>query len=297
MNAARKLVLTSAAVAVAAGGLLVGGATPAVATDAVVDPVVTESPDVAPLDEDAAPEVLTVDTEYDEASPKSVAAAYGNLSVSPAGPYSGGESVTIKGGGFEPNEQVVLSICIGGQRLAGPQDCAPLNGSSSAVGAANGGGVASLSVKVIKGDLGAQSKPGHVCGNAASESCVFSLTNFGGKGPDAVRVTYKETAAAGGGTPAADTGTKSKAKSKKKNKSGAAADPVEETTSGSDDEAADTGAAAAEGDDTASGGAQIAATGAGPATTSAAFGAALLALGVALTLVGRRRTPVGFARR
>jgi hypothetical protein len=295
MIAVRKLFLTSAAVTLAVGGLLVGGSTAALAADTdtatAADAAASESPapeTVDEADESAEIETLTEDTLYDSANtPNAAVAAYSNLSISPAGPYSGGESVTLKAGGFEPNEQLVLSICIGGQRLAGPQDCAPLNGSSSAVGAANASGNASLEIKVLKGELGAQSKPGHVCGNGSSESCVFSLTNFSGKGPDAVRVTYKEDAAAASGTPASSSGSK-----KKGNKSTPSAADDDSTS----DTADDGGAAATGTGDSTSGGAEIANTGAGSAAAAATLGAAFLGLGLALTMIGRRRRSVGFAR-
>jgi hypothetical protein len=298
MTGVRTFLVTSATVSLVAGGLLLGGSTAAVAADDLTDApetVATES--AAPEDASTGPDDSDADSSADTAGtadddapggttsdvPRSLRAAYGGLSVTPAGPYAGGETVTVKGTGFEANEQVVLSICLGDQKLAGPQDCASLNGPSSAVGAANGNGVASLQIKVIKGDLGAQSKPGHVCGNGAGESCVFSLTNFGGDGPAAVRVKYKTADTAADDDDSGSTGGDTK-----KNRSGAASDDdaADDTTSG-------TGADAGSDDGTgsATGGAEIAATGAGPATTSAALGATLLALGALLSVAERRWTP------
>jgi hypothetical protein len=310
MTAVRKVLLTSAATVLVASGLLVtgsaahaddsipsdapaaseivGSSAPSSAQEGGSDAAGANVADAVPADD---ADLATAEKAAGE--PKNVApraaTIFGTLKASPAGPYRDGQSVKLTYTGFPANSQIVASTCVGGITLGGPGDCAPLNGPGSAVTAADGKGAGSVSIKVVKGALGATDKPAAKCSNKASEPCVFSLTDFSGNGPATIKVTYVEAAAP---APAGDTGNDDAPASGDDGDNGATDGNGSDADSG--EGSGSTGAAPSGASTT--GGTGLAATGAGPASDAAMAGYALVVLGVALLLF-TRRTSAGAARR
>lgn len=207
MTVARTLLTTAAAAALATGALLTGAGSALAADEPAV--TATESA-VAESTEAPTPEAAPADAPVQKAAvvPKA-ATVFGTLKASPAGPYTDGQTVTLTYTGFPANAQIVASTCVGGITLGGPGDCAPLNGSGSAITAADGSGKGSVKIKVIAGTLGASDEPSHKCGNTSSQKCVFSVTDFSGNGPKTIAVKYKTAAASTGASTGSSTGSSS----------------------------------------------------------------------------------------
>ena len=301
MTAVRTFLVASAATTLFASGILLSGAT-AHAEDAVP---ANDGP-VSVVDEGtradtgagtdstapAAAEVDSSDVADGISAPKAqstkgiaprAATVFGTLKVSPAGPYTDGQSVKLTYTGFPANSQIVASTCIGGIKLGGPGDCAPLNGPASAISAADADGGGSVTIKVVKGVLGATDKPSAKCSNKASEPCVFSLTDFSGNGPATIKVVYKEAAAK---APAAGDGVDDSDGGAARGSNGSEDDSSE--NDGASGDGTSDGAATGKGSETGVG---LAATGAGPASSAALAGYTLLVLGIGLLLVARRTSP------
>jgi hypothetical protein len=124
--------------------------------------------------------------------------AYGSLSVTPAGPYVNGQSVTMNytglvspsagntnGGGWS------YGICVGGTNpQLGPGSCSSTTGGFDFVGGASG----SYTISVVKGAAGFTDYPGYTCGNGAGNECNFTISDFRGKGPKQIPISFvKET--------------------------------------------------------------------------------------------------------
>jgi len=132
MTSVRRIFLASGAVALAASALLVPSA--AFADDAVATPEAT-----------VAPQNL------------------GNraFTVTPAGPYVGGESLTVKVTGFQPGELIVIMTCPknvwpGGAGGTAPgAGCAPLTavGKGSWFGTVDSSGKTTQKIPMVKGPL------------------------------------------------------------------------------------------------------------------------------------------------
>jgi hypothetical protein len=97
----------------------------------------------------------------------------------PAGPYSGGETVTVDYTGFKPNEAVDVTICAGdGRPLAGPQSCAPLGGPSSKLVSADATGAGTTEIVIIAGPLGNTEPPALTCGPDFPGACALTVTDL-----------------------------------------------------------------------------------------------------------------------
>ena len=101
-------------------------------------------------------------------APSAAQAAEGTqtISVTPAGPYKGGEKVTIVAKGFNPNEPVAIGQCPVGRPIKGPGVC----------GAANAQGVATVQLKIVVGSLQNTVPPIASCG--PKNACYMSATSI-----------------------------------------------------------------------------------------------------------------------
>jgi hypothetical protein len=122
--------------------------------------------------------------------------AYGSLTITPAGPYVNGQSVTMNytglvspsagntnGGGWQ------YGICVGGATpQIGPGSCSSATGGFDFVGGASG----SYTISVVKGAAGFTDYPSYTCGNGAGNECNFTISDFRGKGPKQIPITFLE---------------------------------------------------------------------------------------------------------
>jgi hypothetical protein len=122
--------------------------------------------------------------------------AYGSLTITPAGPYVNGQSVTMNytglvspsagntnGGGWQ------YGICVGGTNpQLGPGSCSSTTGGFDFVGGASG----SYTISVVKGAAGFTDYPSYTCGNGAGNECNFTISDFRGKGPKQIPITFLE---------------------------------------------------------------------------------------------------------
>jgi hypothetical protein len=122
--------------------------------------------------------------------------AYGSLTITPAGPYVNGQSVTMNytglvspsagntnGGGWS------YGICVGGTNpQLGPGSCSSATGGLDFVGGASG----SYTISVVKGAASFSDYPGYTCGNGAGNECNFTISDFRGKGPKQIPITFLE---------------------------------------------------------------------------------------------------------
>lgn len=124
--------------------------------------------------------------------------AYGDMTVSPAGPYANNDDVTLSytgltpvgvtsGGGFQ------AAVCVGGGLpQLGPGSCAPATGGSGGPSVkyffdpSDG----SQTLKIIQGAAGFTDYPGYSCGNAAGHECNLVVQDFRGYGPKQVQIVY-----------------------------------------------------------------------------------------------------------
>ncbi len=95
------------------------------------------------------------------------------ISVSPAGPYTGGQNVTVSVTGFSPNASVVIALCKRGKTVTSPNSCTLTSGSAYLV-SSNSSGSASSPLTVINGSL--NNPDGDTCG--PSNACVFIALNI-----------------------------------------------------------------------------------------------------------------------
>jgi len=95
------------------------------------------------------------------------------ISVSPAGPYTGGQNVTVSVTGFSPNASVVIALCKRGKTVSSPNSCTLTSGSAYLV-SSNSSGSASSPLTVLNGSL--NNPDGDTCG--PSNNCVFIALNI-----------------------------------------------------------------------------------------------------------------------
>ena len=98
------------------------------------------------------------------------------ISVTPAGPYKGGEKVTIVAKGFEPNEPVAIGQCPVGRPIKGPGVCGATKLSGAKLTQANAQGVATVQLKIIVGSLENTVPPTASCG--PKNACYMSATSI-----------------------------------------------------------------------------------------------------------------------
>ncbi len=99
-----------------------------------------------------------------------------SISVSPAGPYKGGEKVTVTASGFSPNAPVAVGQCAVGRAVTGPGDCGASKIGASRLLQANAQGVATGQLTIIVGSIQNSKAPVEKCG--PSNPCFISATNI-----------------------------------------------------------------------------------------------------------------------
>lgn len=131
---------------------------------------------------------------------------YGTLTLSPAGPYNVGQSVTVSATGLGSpvggnGGGILASTCVGnGNPQLGPGSCtsptSTLNGSvpSPALAVYNfgfGGSSWSTSISIPGADAGIFGDyPAYTCGNGATHQCLIGIADFRGNGPTQVPIVY-----------------------------------------------------------------------------------------------------------
>jgi LPXTG-motif cell wall-anchored protein len=111
-------------------------------------------------------------------APSAAQAAEGTqtISVTPAGPYKGGEKVTIVAKGFNPNEPVAIGQCPVGRPIKGPGVCGATKLSGAKLTTANAQGVATVQLKIIVGSIQNTVPPIASCG--PKNACYMSATSI-----------------------------------------------------------------------------------------------------------------------
>ena len=99
-------------------------------------------------------------------APSAAQAANGvqTITVTPGGPYKGGEKVTIVAKGFTPNAPVAIGQCPVGRPIKGPGVCGATKLSGAKLTTANAQGVATVQLKIIVGSLQNTLPPEAFCG-------------------------------------------------------------------------------------------------------------------------------------
>ena len=116
----------------------------------------------------------------------------GKLTLDPAGPYAGGETVTVAFSGFKAGEAVDITICANdGRPLAGPQSCAPLGGPSNQLINADPSGAGSAQIVIINGPLGNTEAPPLNCGAATPDTCAVTATDLSATNVATEVITYQ----------------------------------------------------------------------------------------------------------
>lgn len=96
------------------------------------------------------------------------------ITVTPGGPYKGGEKVTIVAKGFTPNAPVAIGQCPVGRPIKGPGVCGATKLSGAKLTTANAQGVATVQLKIIVGSLQNTLAPEAFCG--PKNPCYMSAT-------------------------------------------------------------------------------------------------------------------------
>lgn len=96
------------------------------------------------------------------------------ITVTPGGPYKGGETVTIVAKGFTPNAPVAIGECPVGRPIKGPGVCGATKLSGAKLTQANAQGVATVQLKIIVGSLQNTVPPEAFCG--PKNPCYMSAT-------------------------------------------------------------------------------------------------------------------------
>lgn len=261
-----KAVSRSLAVTAAAATLVLSGAVGAVADEspAPVEPVApaesTESSVAEPT--------TAASPEQPPTGAVQTGLVYGTLTVSPSGPWTSGQVVTLSYTGMNPPDGAqggfFIGYCVGnGQPQMGPNSCGPISESNDPVdGTWYQFGVNSLpdgSVTFRIPEQGANAGfvdyPNWICDNGDANECLIVVGDFNGDGPAQIPIVY---------------GT-------------ATASPSPSTPGGS------TSGGSTSGGEVAGGGESLADTGAGSTTGIAATGLALLIAGAAVLVIARHR--------
>ena len=96
------------------------------------------------------------------------------ITVTPGGPYKGGEKVTIVAKGFSPNVPVAIGQCPVGRPIKGPGVCGATKLSGAKLTTANAQGEATVQLKIIVGSLQNTLAPEAFCG--PKNPCYMSAT-------------------------------------------------------------------------------------------------------------------------
>ena len=125
------------------------------------------------------------------------AAATPALSVTPAGPYTNLQKVTVTSSGWPAKAPVAIGVCPAGKPLTGPADCGLSKLGASVLTSANASGTATTTLTIIEGNLQASAYPGYSCNNVTK--CAIASANISA-GKNGFQPTYALTYKGGGGT-------------------------------------------------------------------------------------------------
>lgn len=208
--------------------------------------------------------------------------------MTPSGPYTGGQQVTIKVTGYTPGAPVAIGQCKKGRVVVGPGDCSPSKTGGAKLTTIGADGSVTVKVKILVGSVRNTKAPIDSCG--PGKPCVLAATNISNnKETFTVPLTYVGAAApakAPAKTPAKTSTTKTTTKA-----------PATNTTT--------TAPSASSGGSTASGTSTTESTGAttaadtgslpktGPGETAliALVGLAIFQLGLIVAVRAARATP------
>ena len=109
-------------------------------------------------------------------APSGAQAAGQTMTIVPAGPYKGGEKVTVTVKGFSPNAPVAIGLCKKGRVAAGPGDCAASKTGASRLIQANAQGVGTGAITIVLGSIGNSKPPADSCG--PKNPCVMGAANI-----------------------------------------------------------------------------------------------------------------------
>lgn len=133
--------------------------------------------------------------------------------ITPAGPYKGGQQVTVKASGYTAGAPVAIGQCKKGRAVTGPGDCSPSKTGGAKLTTIGADGSVTVSVKIIVGSIQNTKPPVDSCG--PNNPCVLAATNISdNKETFEVNLTYVG-AAATTKTPAKTTTTKTTTTTKK----------------------------------------------------------------------------------
>jgi len=110
------------------------------------------------------------------AAPTAAQAAGQTMTITPAGPYKGGEKVTVSVKGFSPNAPVALGLCKKGRVASGPGDCAASKTGASRLIQANAQGEGTGAITMVVGSIGNSKPPADSCG--PKNPCVMGAANI-----------------------------------------------------------------------------------------------------------------------
>ena len=110
------------------------------------------------------------------AAPTAAMAAAPKVTISPAGPYSKGQLVTVTASGFDAGAPVAIGQCSVGRAVVGPGDCGKSKFKGSKLGQANAQGVAVVELAIVVGPLLNSLPPAEQCGPGFP--CYIGGTNI-----------------------------------------------------------------------------------------------------------------------
>jgi len=99
-----------------------------------------------------------------------------SMTITPAGPYKGGESVTVKVTGFSPNAPIAMGLCKQGRTATGPGDCAASKTGGSRLVTANAQGNGEGKITILAGPIGNSKPPLDSCG--PKNPCYLGAANI-----------------------------------------------------------------------------------------------------------------------
>jgi len=134
--------------------------------------------------------------------------------MTPSGPYTSGQQVTIKVTGYTPGAPVAIGQCKKGRVVVGPGDCSPSKTGGAKLTTIGADGSVTVKVKMIVGSIQNTKPPIDSCG--PGKPCVLAATNISNnKETFTVPLTYVGAAApakAPAKTPAKTSATKTTTK-------------------------------------------------------------------------------------
>lgn len=273
MTSVRRLLGAGAAIALASGSLLM---TPSMASadegiPAEPAPTATAAEGEVPVGEPSAVEAPSEVTPF-------VYTGNEAFTLSPAGPYSGGQQISVNLTGWTKGQLVVILTCPKGVfPKANPPGagCAPYTNPAGGgtVGTIGDGGKGSFKLTIVEGKLDGTS---YTCSTKTPCTIGAYGTDSDGvpaKTPKAQTITYKSAATSGSSTSGSSTSTSSTS-----------------TSSGSTSGSSTSGSSTSSGTTTSSGTGGLVNTGPGDAPELAMTGFGVLVLGSLMMAFTRRRS-------